>query len=130
MDRNTPWRNGEIVAVPVAAATMIYGGHMVGVNATGNAVPGAATASLTILGVADEYADNTAGADGALSVQVRRGKTWHFANSSADAVTQSLVGKPCYVVDSTTVAATSDTDARPAAGTVLAVDNDGVWVEI
>jgi hypothetical protein len=29
-DRNTPWRNGDIVAVPVAAATMIYGGHMVG----------------------------------------------------------------------------------------------------
>jgi hypothetical protein len=29
-DRNTPWRNGELVAAPVAAATMIYGGHMVG----------------------------------------------------------------------------------------------------
>ncbi|TKI08658.1 hypothetical protein [Martelella alba] len=130
MDRNTPYRNGEIVAVPVAAATMIYGGHMVAANASGLAVPAAATAALTVLGVSDEYADNTAGAAGATSVNVRRGKAWKFANLSSDAVSQASVGKPCYVSDSITVAATSDDDARPVAGTVIAVESDGVWVEI
>lgn len=130
MDRNTPFRNGEIVAVPVAAATLIFGGHMVCANASGYAVPGSAVATLTTLGVSDEYADNSAGAAGAVSVAVRRGKTWHFANSTADAVTQALVGKSCYVADSTTVAATSNTNTRPVAGTVIAVDSAGVWVEI
>ncbi|WP_200780851.1 hypothetical protein [Klebsiella oxytoca] len=129
-DRNTPWRNGDLVAVPVAAATMIYGGHLVGVNASGLAVPGAATATLTIFGVSDEYADNTAGAAGATSVLVRRGKAWKLANLSGDAVTQADVGKPCYVADSITVAKTSNTDARPVAGKVIAVESDGVWVEI
>lgn len=129
-DRNTPWRNGDLVAVPVAAATMIYGGHLVGVNASGLAVPGAATAALTIFGVSDEYADNTAGAAGATSVLVRRGKVWKLANFSGDAVTQADIGKPCYVADSITVAKTSNTDARPVAGTVIAVESDGVWVEI
>ena len=129
-DRNTPWRNGELVAVPVAAATRIYGGHMVGVNTSGMGVPGSATASLIIMGVSDEYADNTAGAAGATSVMVRRGKAWKLANLSGDAVTQADVGKSCYVADSITVAKTSNTNARPVAGTVIAVESDGVWVEI
>ncbi len=29
MDRNTPYRDGELNLVPVAAATEIFGGHMV-----------------------------------------------------------------------------------------------------
>ncbi|MGK3122907.1 hypothetical protein ACCY16_02130 [Candidatus Pantoea formicae] len=130
MDRNTPFRNGELIPQPVAAATMIYGGHMVALNASGYAVPATATAALTVLGVSDEYADNTAGAAGDVAVIVRRQKVWSFANSGADAVTQAMVGKSCYVVDSTTVAGTSNSDARPVAGTVVAVDADGVWVEI
>ncbi|ELI8805874.1 TPA: hypothetical protein ACYFH0_001907 [Klebsiella pneumoniae] len=129
-DRNTPWRNGELVAASVAAATMIYGGHMVGLNASGLAVPASASTTLTIFGVSDEYADNTAGAAGATSVMVRRGKAWKLANLSGDAVTQADVGKSCYVADSITVAKTSNTDARPVAGTVIAVESDGVWVEI
>jgi hypothetical protein len=67
-DRNTPWRNGDIVAAPVAAATMIYGGHMVAANAAGLAVPASAVAAQVTLGVSDEYADNTAGAAAATSV--------------------------------------------------------------
>lgn len=129
-DRNTPYRNGELIPQPVAAATMIYGGHMVALNASGLAVPASAVAALTVVGVSDEYADNTAGAAGDVQVIVRRHKTWSFTNSSADAVTQAMVGKPCYVVDSTTVAGTSNNNARPVAGSVVAVDADGVWVEI
>ncbi|OVZ94863.1 hypothetical protein CBW58_01980 [Yersinia frederiksenii] len=129
-DRNTPWRNGDIVAVPVAAATMIYGGHMVAASAAGLAVPASAVAAQITLGVSDEYADNTAGAAAATSVNVRRGKAWKLVNLSGDAVTQADVGKNCYVADSITVARTSNTDARPVAGKVIAVESDGVWVEI
>lgn len=129
-DRNTAWRNGDIVAVPVAAATMIYGGHMVAANAAGLAVPATATAALTILGVSDDYADNTAGAAAATLVNVRRHKAWLLANLAGDAVTQADVGKTCYVADSITVARTSNSAARPVAGTVIAIESDGVWVEI
>ncbi len=58
MDRNTPYRDGELNPVPVAAATEIFGGHMVAVNASGYAVPASATASQITLGVSDGWADN------------------------------------------------------------------------
>ncbi|MBB9240106.1 hypothetical protein FSI07_011090 [Escherichia coli] len=57
MDRNTPYRDGELNPVPVAAATEIFGGHMVAVNASGYAVPASATASQITLGVSDGWAD-------------------------------------------------------------------------
>lgn len=126
-DRNTMWKDGELFPVPVAAATVIFGGHLVCANAAGQAVPGKADAAFTVLGVSDGYVDNTAGGN---SVLVRRGKSWCFANLGSDAVTQALVGKNCYVADSVTVAATSNTDVRPVAGKVLGVDSDGVWVLI
>ena len=71
-----------------------------------------------------------AGSAGDASVLVRRGKAWFLANSTADAVTQTQIGKDCYVVDSQTVAKTSVTNARPIAGKVLGLENDGVWVLI
>ena len=41
-DRNTPHRDEKLGPQPMAAATVIYGGHMVAVNATGYAVPASA----------------------------------------------------------------------------------------
>lgn len=61
-DRNTPHRDEKLGPQPMAAATVIYGGHMVAVNATGYAVPasaGAAVSTQTVLGVSDGWADNT-----------------------------------------------------------------------
>ena len=55
-DRNTPHRDEKLGPQPMAAATVIYGGHMVAVNATGYAVPasaGAAVSTQTVLGVSD-----------------------------------------------------------------------------
>lgn len=129
-DRNTMRKDGELTPVPVAGATVVLGGHIVCANVAGFAVLGAATAALTTLGVADSYVDNSTGIAGDVDVLVRRGKSWCFANFSGDAVTQARVGKDCYVADSQTVAATSNADARPVAGKVMAVDSDGVWVLI
>lgn len=129
-DRNTMHKDGELFPVPVAAATEIFGGHMICANAAGFAVPGVATAGFTVLGVCDGYVDNTGGAAGDTVVLVRRRKSWNFANLGADAVTQAQIGKTCYLADSQTVAKTSNTDVRPVAGIVLGVDTDGVWVLI
>lgn len=127
-DRITPIKGPELIAVPVAAGAVIPAGTIVCANATGFATPGATAATLTYLGMADEAADNTGGADGAVSVRVRRDKAFRWENDSSDPVTQASVGKPCYVSDNQTVAKTNGSSARSAAGIVLAVDSDGVWV--
>lgn len=131
MDRNTPHRDARLGGQPVAAATIIYGGHMVAANATGYAIPasaGATAASQTVLGVSDGWVDNTDGADGDALVLVRRGRAFLLANSPTDPVTQAELGKNCYVVDSVTVAKTNDSDKRPYAGKVASIEAGGVWV--
>lgn len=128
-DRNTPRKEGELVALPVAAGAKIYAGALVVANATGFVAPGSVATTLTYLGCADEYVDNTGGADGAVTVLVRRKAAFKWDNLGADAVTQALLGKTCYIADDQTVAATNGTNTRSAAGKVIGVESDGVWVE-
>lgn len=128
-DRNTQMKDGELIAVPVATTKKIFAGSQVAANATGYATPGAVDATLTYLGRAEETVDNSAGADGAVSVLVRRGKAFKFANSATDPVTQASLGKVCYIEDDQTVSATSGTGARSASGKVIGVESDGVWVQ-
>lgn len=128
-DRNTQLKDGELISVPVGNAEAIFAGSLVAADATGYAVPGAVATTLTYLGRAEEYVDNSAGADGAKNVLVRRGKAFKWANSGADPVTQASLGKVCYIVDDETVAATNGANTRSAAGTVVGVDADGIWVQ-
>lgn len=126
-DRNTQMQDGELIAVPLAAVK-VFAGSLVAANATGYATPGAADATLTYLGRAEETVDNAAGAPGAKTVLVRRGKSFKFGNYATDLVTQAELGKPCFIYDDAQVAKTSNNGARPVAGIVLGVDTDGVWV--
>lgn len=127
-DRNTEMREGRVVSVPVAGGTLIHAGVLVAVNANGLAIEGKTEADLTYIGRAEQYVDNTAGADGAVSVLVRRGAAFKWANAADDAVTQASYGKPCFIEDNQTVARTNGNGTRSQAGTVLGVDADGVWV--
>ena len=128
-DRNTHMKEGELIGVPVAANAKIYAGALVVANATGYAAPGSTATTLTYLGRAEASVDNTGGADGAKTVMVRRKVAFKFANLAADLVTQADLGKTCYIVDDQTVAKTNGTNTRSAAGKVLGVESDGVWVE-
>lgn len=129
-DRNTPMKDGELIAVPVAAAKKIFAGALVAANATGFATPGATATTLTYLGRAEETVDNTGGADGAKTVMIRRGKAFKFKNSTGDAVTQAELGKTCYIVDDETVSkSNAGGNTQSAAGKVVGVDTDGVWVQ-
>ncbi len=128
-DRNTPMKDGELISVPVATNVKIYAGALVAANATGYATPGAVATTLTYLGRAEEQVDNTGGADAAKKVLVRRNKAFKFKNTAADLVTQADLGKTCYIVDDETVAKTNGTSTRSAAGQVVGVETDGVWVQ-
>ena len=128
-DRNTPYNDGEILAMPVAAGVKIFSGALVVANASGYVAPGTTATGLTYLGRADQHIDNSAGGDGDKSVLVRRGKAFRFANDSGDQVDQSSLGKVAYIVDDETVAATDGTSTRSPAGTVVGIDAAGVWIE-
>ena len=129
-DRNTPKKDAELLGFPVAANAKIFAGALVVANATGYAAPGSVATTLTALGRAESFVDNTGGADGAKTVQVSRQKGFKFVNHGADLVTQADIGKSCYIVDDQTVAKTNGGATCSVAGKVLAVEADGVWVFI
>lgn len=126
-DRNTPQKVAGIIPVPAAANAKVYAGAIVVANATGFAAPGSTATGLTYLGRAEESVDNTGGANGALSVQVRRLNAFKWANDGS--ITQAHQGKTAYIVDDQTLAATDGTGTRSAAGRIVGIDADGVWIE-
>ncbi|MBE0529530.1 MAG: hypothetical protein IH626_01800 [Rhodospirillales bacterium] len=127
-DRNTPRRTGDVFSFPVAAATKIYAGALAVLNA-GVAEGGSTAVGLVAVGRAEEQVDNSAGAAGELKVRVAKG-TFRFANSAAaDEITLSEVGASAYIVDDQTVAKTDGTGTRSVAGTIVDVDDLGVWVK-
>lgn len=127
-DRNTPEREARLTPHPVAATKKIYAGSLVVLNAAGYAEPGSTATTLTAVGRAEAQVDNSAGANGAKTITVRRG-VFCFANA-ADAVTRAEIGKSCYVVDDYSVAKTDGTGTRSVAGKVIDLTSEGVWVEI
>lgn len=126
-DRNTAYMNTSLIAVAVAASAEIFAGSLVVINASGYAAPGSTATGLKYFGRADEYVDNSTGVNGAKTVNVRRGVAFQWANDGS--ITQANLGATCYIVDDETVAATDGLGTRSAAGTIVAIDSDGVWVE-
>lgn len=127
--RNTSERTGDVFGVPVKAAVKPIQGGIAVLNA-GYAAPGTVATTLIALGRFEETVDNSAGANGDLSVRIKRG-IFKFGNSAAgDLIAQADVGADCYIVDDQTVAKTNGTSTRSRAGKIVAVDSDGVWVQI
>ncbi len=129
-DRATPRIEGDVWEYPVLAATKIFAGALAVLDSSGWAKPGVTATGLVAVGRAEAYADNSAGADGAINVRVRPG-VFRFANSSAgDQITAAEIGDDCYIVDDQTVAKTDGTGTRSKAGKVVQVDSLGVWVKV
>jgi hypothetical protein len=113
------------ISVPVAAKTAITEGTMVAINKDGYAVEASKAEGLTVAGCALRYADNAAGGDGDISVPVRRGA---FVWGNDGSIEETDVLKDAYVSDEKTVTITADGSSK--AGKILAVDADGVTVEM
>lgn len=126
-DRNTAYRTGEDRSDPVAAASKIFAGSLVVLDAAGNAAPGSTATGLKARGRAEEQVDNLAGAAGDLSVASRAG-VFKFANDSS--INRTHIDSTVYIVDDQTLAATDGTGTRSAAGRLIDIESDGVWVEI
>lgn len=128
-DRDTPCRTGNVFEDPVAANAKLYIGSLVALNATGFAVPGSTATTLRARGRAEIQVNNTGGADGAITVKVKRG-VYKFVNLAADAITRADIGAQAFIVDDQTVARTNGTGTRSVAGLIRQVDSDGAWVEV
>src|SRR5437016_3282595 len=111
------------VNVKLAAGATLYSGGMVGLNATGFAVPmGLVAATPRIAGVLiDDHRESITnpGADGDMHRDVSRGI---FKFENAGDITQAHQLLPCYAVDDQTVSASSSSNARAKAGTIIEVD--------
>lgn len=128
---NTPRRDGNIVALPVAADVEIQEGAIVALTAEGYAVAAVSPNAVHIVGCANNAAYNLGGADGEETVNVQRKNAFLFANAAgADAVTVAHLFKPAYLVDDYTAAAVEGDPARLLIGTIIEVSHEGVWVEI
>ena len=121
----------KLPPLPVAAATHIFLGVLVALNASGYVVPASADPSLRVLGVAEEEVDNSTGAAGDLTCKIARGIFGFVNGASTAAVSNSHIGRFCYASDDITLSITNPIGTLPVAGRVYQVDSDGVvWIEV
>lgn len=123
--RNTPELAGENPAAQfvILAAEIMYAGDMAARTYDNEVQMAADTLGFRVEGRVAKTVDNTA--DGK-SVTVERG-IFRYENSATYPVGRAQIGRPCYVEDDNTVAAYSTN--LVAAGLVVDVDSDGVWVD-
>lgn len=128
-DRNTEMKDKELTGFPVKANVKCFAGGLA-VLSGGYAAPGSTATGLVAIGRFEEYCDNTGGADGAKTVLVRRNKMFKWKNSATDPIAQADAGATCYIEDDETVSKTNaGGNTQSAAGKVISVGADGVWVE-
>ena len=138
-ERNTPRRTGGyeyVESYDVAASTTIEAGKIVALDANGNAVEYAKSATntannLTVVGRCEETVDNSSGSAGDLKVRVRTGVFRWNNDVSSDAVTKAEIGDAVHGEDDETIRKTAVTgnNARTAkVGRLVDVDGQGAWV--
>jgi hypothetical protein len=111
--------------VPVAAGAKIFNGGAVALNAGGFAVP-AGPGLKHFRGIADESVDNSAGAAGAVTVEIITPEAAYW--DTATTFTQAAVGQPVYFADDHTVTLTAGTNTY--AGRIKSVDQYGCLVDM
>lgn len=122
-------KDGLEVRVKMAAVKIYQGGAVGVVLGTGYATPLlVATSGIKFIGVAEETVDNSAGSPGDKWIRVRRVGLAAFNNSG---VTVADIGKPSYFVSGSDDNTVATTPVTVFAGTIAAVDSNGVvWVDI
>jgi hypothetical protein len=130
-NRNTPYRGVTSITIGAKAAVHVYAGGFA-FNDAGWGRGGVPTATTPVLGVVRNEVDNTSGANGALNVIADREGAYPFFNSaSGDLLANTDIGNDVYAADDQTVAKTSNTNVRPIAGKLVAIDANGMcWVQI
>lgn len=126
MDRtgNQKLSNLDIL-IPAAEGVVITEAAMVAVDENGYAVLASKKEGLTVAGCAMRFTDNALGKAGDEKVSVRRGA---FVWNNDGRIEETDILKDAYVHDERTVTLTAEGSSR--AGKILAVDADGVTIEM
>lgn len=126
MTRTGNERTGNrLLELPAKAGAELTEAAMAAIDADGYAQTASAAAGLRIAGCVQAYCDNRNGGDGAQTVRVKRG-TFVWENDGS--ITKADILKKCYAADGVTVTAASE--GHSVAGTILAVEDDGVTVDM
>lgn len=112
--------------VPVKGGVKVWAGSMVCLNA-GFLAPYTVATGLHPVGMAMATVDNTGGADGALSCDVREGE-FLWDNSGGDPVAAADTGKLVFGADDHTIAKTNGGNTLSPAGVLSKVTSAGAWV--
>ena len=116
-----------LLQFPVEAATSIYGGAIVCINAAGNAVPASANSALKAVGRCEKQALNLAtggspgatGSAGSITVLVRQG-LYTFNINADSSITAASFGANVYASDDNTISLSDAGGTRPYVGFILA----------
>lgn len=108
------------IGLGLKASTKVWKGSLV-VNDAGVMAPGRTATTLVTIGVAIDTYDNTSGAANAITGEAECGVFLFENSASADLITNSEIGKDCYIVDDQTVAKTDGTSTRSKAGKVVGI---------
>lgn len=114
-----------VLDIPVAAAESLKECTIAAITASGYAVTGKKSESLVVAGMVMEPVDNKTGGDGAVNVKVKRGT---FVWNNDGTIKNTDILKKCYIAGPDTVTITAS--GASVAGTIIAVDPDGVTVEM
>lgn len=115
----------RILHVPVASGTVLEEATIAVLNSNGYAAPGEKASGLTAAGCVAVGCDNSGGSDGDKSVEIIRGT---FVWNNDGTITNTDLLKTCYIADKKTVTLTAE--GASAAGVILAVEPDGVTVDM
>lgn len=126
MERTGNERTGNrLLNIPAKGGAELTEATMAAINAKGYAETATAAEGILIAGCIQKYCDNRNGTDGEQTVSVKRG-TFVWENDGSIKETDIL--KKCYIKDAVTVTLTAEGSSM--AGTILAVEDDGVTVDM
>ena len=115
----------QLLLLPAKGSTVLTENTIVAINEDGYAETATAAENLLVVGRVEKYCDNHAGADGEVMVSAKRG-TFVWENDGTIEGTDIM--KKCYLKDDVTVTITPA--GSSVAGTILAVEADGVTVDM
>lgn len=130
-DQETPFKAGDVVSYDVAAGEQIFLGALVNLDSAGDAVAGTDSATdIGFAGVAIESVDNTGGAAGDVTVQVRRGGL-HRYTADTSTLAETDVGTLVHVENDLSVALAADVTNNVVCGKIAKfISASEAWVDL
>lgn len=123
-NRNLQERMGRRFGYGVKAGVHIYRDAILAVTATLLLVKPGDVGAVAVVGLAPTEADNTNGADSALTLEPRRG----IFPLTVPTATGAHIGATVYCTDDNTLTLTASTNL--AVGKLVGIENGQTWVEV